>query len=638
MPLSTLTAPPNIATNKDGWDEWGDNRRQAIRDACPSERALTHYYSITGSDANDGLTPATAKQNWQTAVTWLNAIGGRRVLLKRGDMWRVSVNGLLTTNSSVGAYGDGDDPFINHYTIEYLASADLWTLAAGNRYTITGVTQDIDDLRYQDDRPGPGYTVMLAKKASSALCEGESNSFFYDSAGDVLHVNLGGANPNDHDLEAVETNFHHGVGLSVHGSRCEGIRFDGHGNQLAAAAATQCQGITSLTTGLDCCYFLDCTVYGGNTHTMAHWNNSQGGIVLFERCKGGLPYSAATVASNTFNMFAPDGGQECWLHDCESEYGSRKGPIDNYATEKVVGTGIGYHTTSGDLGMIVVTNFTVRDGDGITAVRTLNDGAGNTFTEDALTDCNVFIVGCTHEEFPVAAANKQFTFGNFIVFYGNRFHFRPAATQAQLCSDPAAQVYLINNEFDFNMADKGNNNFSFIDGASAVEVDIHMFHNTIKIREWTTTNGTTRFRISGDQGTGTAAPGTVCENSRFINNIYAFNGAVSTARLLGLNNISDATRFSNNAFWRTVAGTDSTGISNDAARVTLAEEPAFGTSYAGLLAAGSTVYPISHDINGKKRTAATPDIGPVDFSSLVTTGPGTTEDAFLHVQQLNLAA
>lgn len=65
--------------------------------------------------------------------------------------------------------------------------------------------------------------------------------------------------------------------------------------------------------------------------------------------------------------------------------------------------------------------------------------------------------------------------------------------------------------------------------------------------------------------------------------------------------------------------TDSTGVERGYNLTTnpivTATAPVMGTYHASAVAAGSTELMLSHDINGKPRTAGTPDIGPIDFSS-----------------------
>ncbi|MGD9632563.1 MAG: hypothetical protein AB7G28_22685, partial [Pirellulales bacterium] len=102
--------------------------------------------------------------------------------------------------------------------------------------------------------------------------------------------------------------------------------------------------------------------------------------------------------------------------------------------------------------------------------------------------------------------------------------------------------------------------------------------------------------------------------SKAFNNIFSVDNA-TPQNYLGLTN--QAANIKNNAYRNFDASTAERGHSNDAGAVTLANTPTFGVDDAQLRNAGTTDVLYSHDINGKRRTVATPDLGPVDFTSPV---------------------
>lgn len=77
--------------------------------------AADYHVSNAGSDAADGLTPATAWQSFAKLPATLAA--GDRVLLRAGDTWRDSTLTVSGTGSAerpivIGSYGDGDRPLL----------------------------------------------------------------------------------------------------------------------------------------------------------------------------------------------------------------------------------------------------------------------------------------------------------------------------------------------------------------------------------------------------------------------------------------------------------------------------------------------------------------------------------------------
>ncbi len=93
------------------------------------------YYcdSRRGSDANDGLTPATAKRTIAAVQALAGGVNGARIGLARGSSWREQLS-LTGNDQEVGSYGlvsdarpslRADDPLV----------PGLWTLSSGKTYT-----------------------------------------------------------------------------------------------------------------------------------------------------------------------------------------------------------------------------------------------------------------------------------------------------------------------------------------------------------------------------------------------------------------------------------------------------------------------------------------------------------------------
>ncbi|MFP7754066.1 hypothetical protein ACLG6S_05310 [Thermodesulfobacteriota bacterium B35] len=114
----------------------------------------SYYVSNSGSDKNNGLTPATA---WKT-IKYINSQSfqpGSKILFKRGDTWRESLRphsggpeGFIT----YGAYGTGPKPLL-------LGSIDrsspaLWTTLGGNIWYTIVVAADVGNIIFNHgDQP-----------------------------------------------------------------------------------------------------------------------------------------------------------------------------------------------------------------------------------------------------------------------------------------------------------------------------------------------------------------------------------------------------------------------------------------------------------------------------------------------------
>ncbi len=115
--------------------------------------------------------------------------------------------------------------------------------------------------------------------------------------------------------------------------------------------------------------------------------------------------------------------------------------------------------------------------------------------------------------------------------------------------------------------------------------------------------------------------------SQMINSLYTADNATPYNPFALTNS---ATNIINNALLNIDAGAAAgTELNYNLATgtVTLLTLPVLGTSHAQLLAAGSTSIRVSHDINGKARTAPTVDIGPEEFSAVTTSTNGRAYSA-----------
>jgi len=157
---------------------------------CGTAAAATYYVDPAGSNANDGLSPATP---WRTllkvGISTLQP--GDSILFKRDGVW----NEWLTPPSSgaagnlikFDAYGNGRPPEFTGY---YATAASQWTNAAGHVWQITlSTTQAISQLKFVRF----GTIWGNSQTAQSAL--GNDRDWYYDSTNQILYVYSSGGNP-----------------------------------------------------------------------------------------------------------------------------------------------------------------------------------------------------------------------------------------------------------------------------------------------------------------------------------------------------------------------------------------------------------------------------------------------------------
>lgn len=139
-----------------------------------NEKAYYISYS-TGSDSNDGLTPATAKKTYGFSVTDSNPI--RKVYFKRGDTWPQFTKTIVSSADSItiSAYGSGANPkLLGSKTITgwtKRSTTDVYVTKAGvstvYQLFVNGVKQT--EARY----PNSGYDYIETVNTTSSFTSNE---------------------------------------------------------------------------------------------------------------------------------------------------------------------------------------------------------------------------------------------------------------------------------------------------------------------------------------------------------------------------------------------------------------------------------------------------------------------------------
>ncbi len=157
---------------------------------CGTALATAYYVDPAGSNANDGLSPATP---WRTLlkVGISSFQPGDSILFKRDGVW----NEWLTPPSSgaagnvikFDAYGNGRPPEFTGY---YATAASQWTNTSGHVWQITlSATQPISQLKFI--RFGTIWGNL--QTAQTALAN--DRDWYYDSTNQILSVYSSGGNP-----------------------------------------------------------------------------------------------------------------------------------------------------------------------------------------------------------------------------------------------------------------------------------------------------------------------------------------------------------------------------------------------------------------------------------------------------------
>src|SRR5205823_90109 len=157
---------------------------------CGTASATTYYVDPAGSNANDGLSPATP---WRTLLK----VGistfqpGDVILFKRDGVW----NEWLTPSSSgaagnlikFDAYGNGRPP---EFTGRYVTTSGQWTNTSGSVWQIALIaTQAISQLKFVQ------FGTLWGNSQASQAALAHDRDWYYDSVNQIVYVYSSGGNP-----------------------------------------------------------------------------------------------------------------------------------------------------------------------------------------------------------------------------------------------------------------------------------------------------------------------------------------------------------------------------------------------------------------------------------------------------------
>lgn len=120
----------------------------AVDEVTPSVDGTTYYVSYTGSNSNDGLTPATAWYSTTAVAANSSKLqAGDVVLFERGGVYRGTTR--MVSGVSYGAYGTGAKPCLYAGPRNY-ADASLWEAYATNIWRVdVGSMADVGNIVFE---------------------------------------------------------------------------------------------------------------------------------------------------------------------------------------------------------------------------------------------------------------------------------------------------------------------------------------------------------------------------------------------------------------------------------------------------------------------------------------------------------
>ena len=613
---TNFDSPPDIVRNYAGWVAWKNKRIAQFEALAPSERTYNYYFSRTLGNDSNACTITMPCQTIAKCQTLITANGGNtRCRFNRGEEWNETTGLTLSTNNNtIDAYGSGDYPLFNDFTVKYLDASNPWTLAAGNRYTVAEAN-DIAWVRISTDRLGEIRRTALARASSSADCETRANSFFWTAS--TLHINLNGDNPNNFNIEAVISNTNSGVTTTGTGNRVENIRADGWGTHRTTLAPQQHPFLNNgCTTTAN--YWKNIEGFYSGSHIIAHnCSGGAGGHLMINGAVGGFPKYNGGSGDNIFNSYSRDGDQETWFLNVEGRYGTLKSSDWSYSTLFQRGQGVYAHTlnSSFDPDLIVTDGLLITNSH--SPLQTFGNFASVTVPSTAtdFSQYRVFGVNIDQPATGNALTTPSLEWGANSILYGLRFKQKiSTAGVGAYTNYYPDNTWIINSDMELDQSATGNN-FAALYNTLTADNKLHLLHTSIRVIG-AAVNAGTSWGLDYDNifGTTTVAGTGTSRNSTMRNSILSIvNSGSSVFMRLSLTN--RAVGLFGNRFFDV---DQNAGF--DAGYDLGVNQNTIGSAYtlnsqANLLQAGDTTIMASHDINGKRRTVATPDIGPVDFSS-----------------------
>ncbi len=554
-PGPVQSSPPPPPITRQAWFDWYDDELQARKNASDFARDATRWLSISeGNDANDGLTFQTPWATIAAAQAWLDSPNPtsdrRQVLLKRGDVWRVS-QGLASTapGTRVSDWGllASPPPRITGFTTVINADDPAWQIASGaafSRPEATGVSWVREDGDVDLASP-------LSKQDSLVQVEATPGSWWWNDMTGTLYLHPRAGDDPRSNGKVYELAYTTGAGivLSGDGSMVERVRVDGFG-LTPNLGSTGFSPLLSQATGMDRVMFRDCEAYYGGSRVIAHDAGAApnaGGAPTFIRCVAGLPTLDLASGEAVFYSNAGAGENGALFADCTALRGTL--PTLDFTGRRglpaLVETGPGATVAETVIRNLTITNH-ANGCAGLPLIR-------NAPAVDSIEKVRAFVVGAVHEGGQGGADSNSHLFQAGVASANCRYMLAPATPASSALQLDSVDGWLLNSTIELDLSQIVSPVFGLYD-TSVTTNKPRVWNSGIYVSN---IDMGTEFRIDAD-GAGSSPAGVM------LNTILARLSGLGTVQL----NLPDAAvNVQANGYWQVAAPV------NDAGAVVLASAP-----------------------------------------------------------------
>lgn len=370
LPFVGTPTPANMPDPRTrAWFGWAAAYFDYILAQCPVVRATPIYVSAGGSDAANGLTPATAVATLDKANQLIAATSGNyTVYLRRGDVWRIVPTGTAPNKYLRGLYFSKANGSVTSYTDETVTGTSrnrkpiittfikipytAWTLdgTLTNSYrtdtiaALSGPTNSVAAFRecldVDDER-------IYVRRNSAAAVEANPGSYYYDASIGRLwmrpHLNGQAGTSSftsgwEYEAEYPRSDFRTTTVPNQTGAdilpgiywddlasiRVDDVRVDGWKNCYNDDASyASAQGIAGNGTGTNWSVVTNSECYYSGQHMFMKQGNAggTGGYFACFSCRAGMSFenqsSPARQAQDMFMSYTANGGNIGVFVDCE---------------------------------------------------------------------------------------------------------------------------------------------------------------------------------------------------------------------------------------------------------------------------------------------------------------------------------
>ncbi|MBD3263444.1 hypothetical protein GF374_03640 [Candidatus Woesearchaeota archaeon] len=621
--LDLVGTPPDARTS--AFREWKDRLVDKWQRYVVSDLPSTIYYFADDGDDEAAENSKTTPYQTLAKAAEVAASGDVILAFRTGDMWQdTSADHALELSQSwsnvhICTWSPDDAETDGRVIITRGQSVDTFTQAgATNRYTATLNTEP--DWIYIADDP----ERILTKESSTADVEANTHSWYWDA--NVLHVNLGGVDPDDLTLgmHYIVANDYSGIVLNgdqqrlsgnfyLLGFGCHWNKSGGGSNQYGARVGTDSGNLAWIdgVTSLYC-----------STHALGHNPKAaegSGGLGLLTNCRAGACTSVDGNDTVTiFNSYASHGAQETIFVDCEAIAGH----LPTGSSDEQLGKPCNFHSADEDtypVGLIILDRM--RSPDNLWGCNSTAGGSASAVTD--ITDCRVFIVDLWVRD-RVGSSASFYTPGHVFVNPDVYLvHKDTGQSTLNVISGNASPgpSWVINGEIIIDMCDlstavSGSLYYNSTDPLDDCDNQPRFYHTAFHVV------GNNTWDHAGDHKPWTFdqrarfADKTTSQNALAVNVLFSAEKIDTTAAKAGLYNSADVLQHC--AYHHFLVDAETYSFTNDAGAVILDDQPhKHGRPPRNSPLVGAGTYSgVEYDQEWRPRLMNAPTIGPREIDGV----------------------